>query len=215
MARRFTPLTPERIGELPSACPGCVFWESAERLEPRCGIRCDPEMLAGWMEYVAAQWGECGRVALEDGTVLGFIKYAPAVFFPQARNFAAGPPSEGAILLSCLHITEDARRRGLGKVLLQAALRDLVSRGERVVEAYAAAVRPDDFVHSAVVGKEFLERQGFTVRRPHPVYPLMRLDLRSLASWTENLEAVLDSLRIPVRHPQRMPSPTPCTKTRR
>ena len=206
MARRFSPLTPARIHELPSVCPGCVFWESPERLEARCGIRCDSELLAGWMEYVAAQWGECGRVATEDGRVLGFVKYAPAPFFPQARNFPAGPPSDGAILISCLHVSEEARQRGLGKVLLQAALRDLVSRGERTVEAYAAAVRPDDFTHSPVVGQDFLERQGFTVLHAHPSYPLMRLDLRSLAAWTENLEAVLESLFIPRPQRRRVPA---------
>ncbi|MBE0476281.1 MAG: GNAT family N-acetyltransferase [Coriobacteriia bacterium] len=207
MARRFSPLTPERVGELPSNCPGCVFWESPERLEPRCGVRCDAELLSGWMDYVGAQWGECGRIATEDGHVLGFVKYAPAVFFPQARNFAVGPPSEGAILIACLHISREARQRGLGKVLLQAALRDLVSRNERTVEAYAAAARPEDFAASPVVGQEFLERQGFSVLRPHPVNPLMRLDLRSLAAWTENLEAVLESLRIPVRPARRVPTP--------
>ena len=59
--------------------------------------------------------------------------------------------------------------------------------------------------HVPVVGVEFLLRNGFTVARPHPLVPLLRVDLKSLVSWTENLEAVLDSLRLPVRAPRREP----------
>jgi len=158
------------------------------------------------MRSVSSEWGECGRVVVEDGTVLGFIKYAPARLVPQARVMPAGRPDPGAVLIMCMHIEPNARQRGLGKVLLQAALRDLTMRGERTVQAYATAVR-GDYALSPVVGVEFLLRMGFTVARPHPTLPLMQLDLRLLASWTENLEAVLESLRLPLRVPRGAPVP--------
>ncbi|MHB8705366.1 MAG: GNAT family N-acetyltransferase [Coriobacteriia bacterium] len=110
------------------------------------------------------------------------------------------------MLLCCMHILPEARQRGLGKVLMQAALRDLVQRGERTVQAYATT-RQGDFESSPVVGVQFLLRMGFTVARPHPEFPLMQIDLRSLAAWTENLEAVLESLRLPLRVPTRAPVP--------
>jgi ribosomal protein S18 acetylase RimI-like enzyme len=208
MSRRFKPLDSTLIDELPSVCAGCTFWESPERLPKRCGATCDRESLAGWIDYVRAQWGDCGRIAYEDGQVLGFVKYAPSAYFPQAAQFPAGLPSDDAVLITCLHVDPDVRHVGLGKVMLHAALRDLASRGERCVEAYASH-RPVDVKTSPVVTVDFLLKQGFTVLRPHAEFPLLRLELKTLAAWTENLEAVLESLKIPLRAPGRVPAPTP------
>ncbi|MDP2181037.1 MAG: GNAT family N-acetyltransferase [Actinomycetota bacterium] len=206
MARRLRPLGLEHIGDLPCECTGCVFWETPRRLEIRCGAACDVDMLRQWYLDTTMEWGEVGRIACEDDQVLGFIKYAPACAFPQATRMPAGPAAPDVPLLACIHIRDDARQHGLGRVLLQAALRDLSLRGEKSVQAYATT-RRDDMIRSPVMGMEFLLRHGFTVARPHPEYPLLQLDLRSLATWTENLEAVLQTLRIPLGHPRRVPSP--------
>lgn len=206
MSRRIKPLTSDQIEALPSNCAGCVFWESQQRLPKRCGAECDREQLAGWIDYVRAQWGDCGKVAWEDGEVLGFIKYAPAPYFPQTAHFLAGQPSDKAVLLSCMHIEPEARHHGLGKLLLQAALRDLVQRNQRTVEAYATT-HQGDWDTQPTMGLQFLQRSGFQVTRPHPEFPLVRLDLRSLAAWTESIESVLESLRFPLRVPKRAPTP--------
>jgi GNAT superfamily N-acetyltransferase len=206
VTRRFRPLTSDMLPELPAGCNGCAFWERNDAQPLRCGETCDPELARRWVDRVSSEWGECGRVAVEDGVILGFIKYAPTRFVPQARLMPAGMPDPEAILITCMHIVPDARQRGLGKVLLQAALRDLTTRGERTVQAYATTQRVD-YALSPVLGVEFLLRMGFTVVRPHPVLPLMQLDLRSLVTWTENLEAVLDSLRLPLRVPRGAPVP--------
>lgn len=183
----------------------CAFWESATGpLDLVCGAACDPDAVRANISAVAQEWGDYGRVAMEDGEVLGFIKYAPARYFPQARFFSAGMPEPDTVLIACMHIRPEARRRGLGKVLLQAALRDLLSRGERAVEAYGVAGTVD-FETTPCVGVEFLLRNGFRVSRPDRVMPLMRLELKSLAAWTEDLQAVLDSLRIPLAVPGRIP----------
>jgi len=89
---------------------------------------------------------------------------------------------------------------------LRAALRDLALRGERRVEAFGAVHKPAVLEESPFVGMDFLIRNGFTVSRPDPLYPLLKLDLRSLAMLTENLEAVLESLRFPLRVPKRAPA---------
>lgn len=205
MARRLIGLSIADREQLPLRCTGCVFWESAERLPFECGVSCDSERANDWVRTVAAEWGECGRVAVEDGAFLGYIKYAPPKYLPQAMNMPAGPPLEGVPVITCVHIAAEARRHGLGGVLLRAALKDLAGRGERTVQAYALA-RTADYETAPMVGVEFLLRNGFTVARPHPEVPLLRLDLKSLVSWSDNLESVLDSLRIPVRVPKRAPA---------
>lgn len=206
MTRKLRALSPDDFGRLPAGCGGCAFWESAGERERRCGPVCDPELQRAWHRRVTDEWGECGRVAYEDDELLGFIKYAPSRYFPQADTFAAAPRDPSVPLITCLHISHDARHHGLGTVLLRACLRDLVGRGERRVEAFVFTELALPIDEMPMLGMPFLLRNGFTVSRPDPVYPLMRLDLRSLVVWQDNLEAVLESLRFPLRVPRRAPA---------
>ncbi len=204
MPRRMEPLTSDLVEDLPSACVGCAFWESRERLPRHCGAKCDVELSRGWIDYVQAQWGDCGRAAIEDGVVLGFVKYAPPGYLPQAEYFPASPPSDDAVFLACMHLVDEARHLGLGKLLLHAALRDLYLRGERAVEAYGFSGPSADL---PVISAEFLSDSGFVVERSHPEFPLMRLKLKSLATLTENVEAVLQGLHVPLRVHKRVTAP--------
>ncbi len=207
MTRKLRPLMLSDFAELAIGCPNCIFWEAEHEQERRCGSVCDEERQAEWYHRVVQEWGDCGRVAYEDDQILGFIKYAPSGYFPQAQTFASRPEDPDVPLLACMHISEDARHHGLGTVLLRAALRDMVLRGERRVEAFAAAQKPAALDESPVMGLEFLLRNGFTVVHPDARYPLLQLELRSLSVWTENLEAVLESLKLPLRIPERAPVP--------
>lgn len=207
MARKLRALSAGDLERLPTGCGVCAFWESSQPLDRTCSAACDAELVRNWHRRVTDEWGECGRVAYEDDVVLGFIKYAPSGYFPQAATFAAAPRDPKIPLIACLHIAHDARHRGLGSVLLRAALRDLAMRGERQVEAFGAVTKPAILDESPLLGIDFLLRNGFTVSRPDQVYPLLKLDLKALAMWTENLEAVLESLRIPARRiPKRAPA---------
>ena len=204
MARRMRSVPPGGFEDLPAQCRGCVFWEANERLPRHCGAVCDPETLVGWAGYVRAQWGDCAKAAFDDGEMIGFIKYAPPAYFPQAKYFPAAPPSDDAVFIACLHVVEDARHLGLGKLLLHAALRDLFLRGERAVEAYAYAGWLADL---PVMTLEFLLKQGFAIQRPHAEFPLLRLKLKSLAALTENVEAVLQNLQLPLRVHKQVTAP--------
>jgi len=207
MSRKLRPLTFSAPDRLPLECAECVFWESAGERERRCGKVCDSELQSAWYRRVTDEWGECGRVAFEDDEVLGFIKYAPSEYFPQASTFAAAPEDRSVPLLACLHISPDARHRGLGTVLLRAALKDLVQRGERRVVAFGyTGLAGGERDAMPMLSVAFLERNGFIITRPDPVYPLLKLDLKSLALWQDNLETVLESLRFPLRVPNRAPA---------
>ncbi len=206
MTRRLRPLEPDDISRLSPNCGSCVFWETASAEARHCGSSCDSEALGAWFRHVKDEWGECGRVAYEDDEVLGFIKYAPSGYFPQARTFPSAPEDPSVPLIACLHVSADARHHGLGTVLLRAALRDLVNRGERRVEAFGFATPTTSLDDMPMPGMPFLLRNGFTVSKPDSAYPLLKLDLKSLVIWQENLEAVLDSLRLPLRVPKRAPA---------
>ncbi len=207
MPRRLKPLGLGHLERLPSECASCVFWESSQALEVRCGVRCDADRLREWHRAVSVQWGDPGRVALEDDQVMGFIKYAPPEYFPQALHLPGEVTRERSVLIACMHIHDDARRHGLGSLLLKAALRDVSMHGEKTVYAYACP-RATDMTVEPMIGMDFLLRNGFAIAHPHPAYPLLKLDMRSLVQWTENLEAVLESLRIPWTARNRLPSPS-------
>ena len=81
-----------------------------------------------------------------------------------------------------------------------------MQHGERRVEAFAYTESVGTIDDMPMLGMPFLLRNGFTVSRPHPKYPLMRLDLRTLAVLREDLEAMLESLRFPLRVPNRAPA---------
>lgn len=206
MTRKLRPLSLADFDRLPVTCGDCAFWESAGERERTCGSNCDPEVPRAWYRRVTDEWGDCGRVAYEDDELLGFVKYAPSGYFPQAQTFAAAPEDPSVPLIACLHVAADARHHGLGSVLLRAALKDLVLRGERRVESFATAERPANVEDAPMLSVQFLTRNGFTVSRPDPVYPLLRLDLRSLAMWREDLESVFESLRFPLRVPSQRPA---------
>jgi N-acetylglutamate synthase-like GNAT family acetyltransferase len=206
MARRFRPLTVERVDDLPEPCCECALWEATGMSAPACGPAGDRAVLEAWLSTVLEDWGPGGLVLYDGATPLGFVKYAPARFFPCATGMPSGVPDRDAVLIACLHVGADLRDVGLGKVLLQAALRDLVSRKEKVVEAYAAT-EGNDRDRSPLMSLRFLMDQGFKVVRPHPLYPLMRLELKSLATWTENLEAALEAIQLPRRLGERVPAP--------
>lgn len=205
--RRLRPLTVAHLSDFPGPCVGCIFWETPEPHEVRCGSVCDLERARQWHSTVLREWGPCGLAALESDELLGFIKYAPPAYLPQIANLPGRLPEDRCVLIACMHIRDDARQHGLGTLLLRAALRDLLVRGERTVFACGVETTAD-MSTQPMIGVDFLLRNGFRISQPHPSYPLLRLDIKSLATWTENVEAVLNSLRIPLRRTTRIPTPT-------
>ena len=75
----------------------------------------------------------------------------------------------------------------------------------RAVEAIAVSATKDapqasrDLEVCAPLPTEFLQRVGFTTMRPHPRHPRMRLDLRSLVSWLDEVGTAWERLRDVVR----------------
>jgi len=206
MSRKLRPLHAQDLDRLPPGCSECAFWESAGERERRCGAVCDLETQRAWYRRVTDEWGSCGRVAFEDDEVLGFVKYAPSGYFPQAATFSAAPKDPSVPMLACLHIEPDALHRGLGTLLLRACMSDLVQRGERRLEAFAYTDGHAEMRDMPMLGMPFLLRNGFTVAHPDLRYPLLRLELKSLVAWQGNLESMLDSLRFPLRVPNRAPA---------
>jgi GNAT superfamily N-acetyltransferase len=215
MARRLARLTLDNLDDLPLHCRSCVFWELDAVRRQRAdtsGDGCDEK--EAWVSRVLLEWGSCGRVAYVDGETAGYVLYAPPTFLPGADAFPTAPVSEDAVLLATAMVLPDYAGSGLGRVLMQTVVKDLVKRGGiRALEAFGDTRAPgrdgDPTTYGdCVLPADYLLGVGFKTHRPHPRHPRMRLDLKSAVTWRDEVEAALERLLGAVR-PVRQPAAEP------
>lgn len=210
MTRKVRPLDGEAIETLPDRCRSCLFWELGRpRPDPTAPgtddeLAGDPLMAKqAWCTHQVLDGHAPGRVVRVDDELAGYALFAPTGAFAPRR-----PPvpaaSEDALLLATLWVGPPHRKRGVGRVLVQAALKEAIHRGLPAVEAYGdRRWRESD----CVLPVTWLLHEGFEVCSEHPRYPLMRLDVKRTARWTEALEHAVEEVL--ERIPRRQPSPTP------
>lgn len=213
MSRTAVRLTLDNLDAISAPCRSCVFWEC----DPvRRGRLEDPAAeKQAWVSEVLREWGSCGRVALVDDRLVGYVVYAPAGFVPGSAGFATSPVSADAVLLTTVHVDPDARGGGVGRMLVRAMARDLVERNIRAVEAFGhrgPQRGPPGQLGRCTVPADFLSGVGFRTQRAHPMTPRMRMDLRTALTWKSEVEAALERLVGVVRptpKPRRAPEGTP------
>lgn len=190
MSRRLSRLTLDTLDDLPESARTCLHWEfdPVRRAEiERAGAQAAEK--EAWVSTVLLEWGSCGRVLYVDDVPAGFVLYAPPAYFPGSASYPTAPISEDAVQLATAQVFEGYGGGGLGRVLMQGMARDLLKRGEyRAVECFGVRGRQGE---GCPLPAEFLQRVGFKTHRPHPHYPRMRLDLRSVLTWREEVEAAL------------------------
>lgn len=197
MGRRVVSLTGDNIADLPSPCRSCVFWEAGHR-------RPEPGGKEDWLSAVLLDWGSCGRLLYVDGEPAAFALYAPPQYVALSASPAAGQVSDDAVLLMTARVLPEFAAAGLGRVLVQSVVKDLMRRkGVRAIEAIGDAQGHE---HSCVVPARFLTAVGFKTVHPHPRYPRLRLDLRSVLTWRAEVEVALERWLGAIR-PEKAPGP--------
>ena len=178
MARRMARLTLDNLSDLPDPCRSCAFWELdavRRRRADEAGETAGEK--EAWVSRVLLEWGSCGRVAYVDGVPVGYVLYAPPVFLPGSDAFPTAPVSEDAVLLATAWIADDYAGGGLGRVLMQTVVKDLLKRGDiRALEAFGDSRGPGRGPVAAVPGgcvlpADYLLAVGFKTQRPHPALP--------------------------------------------
>lgn len=202
MSRRTAPLTVDLLADLPPRCRVCLFWElDPVRRQRVCGGDAAEEK-EGWVSEVLREWGSCGRVALVDDEVVGYVTYAPALYVPGGDSFPTAPVSVDAVVMTTVYVDPAHRRGGIGRLLIQAMARDLIQRGGiRAVEAFGDT---RGVPGHCVVSAEFCLRVGFKTQRAHSTTPRLRMDLRTALTWRDEVEQALERLLgvvRPIVHP--------------
>jgi predicted N-acetyltransferase YhbS len=193
VSRRVVGVTLDNLEHLPKQCRKCVYWELAphQREEAEQFGQTDFEKEV-WLSSVLLDWGSCGRLIYVGSVPAGYALYAPPNVVPRAVTFPTAPVSADAVLLTALRMLPDFEGGGLGRVLVQSVAKDLTKRGVKAIEAFGNA-RPDE-KSTCIIPADFLRSVGFKTVRTHPLWPRLRLELRTALSWKEDVEAALESL---------------------
>jgi GNAT superfamily N-acetyltransferase len=215
MARRVAPLTGDRVDALPDGCRTCLFWElGAACPAPRTAaapagrgpseIPSDPLVRKqAWVSARTQEGTPPGRVVLVDGEVAAYALFAPARVF--ARRLPPAPaPSPDAVLLATVLVQQHYRSHGLGRLLLQQAIKEAIRLQAPAVEAFGDRRWVE---RSCALPITWLLHEGFEVHREHPRTPLLRVETRRTVRWTESVEHAWEEVL--GRLPRRARVPTP------
>jgi GNAT superfamily N-acetyltransferase len=205
MTRRSARLTVDTLADLPEEVRRCVFWElDPVRRAQVEGTADASEEKQAWLSRTLLEWGSCGRVLYVDEQAVGFVLFAPPAYFPGSASFPTAPVSEDAVQLATAQVFPGYAGGGLGRVLMQLMVKDLLTRGDyRAVESFGEVGQAGD---GCVLPVGFLQGVGFRTHRPHTRHPRMRLDLKSVLTWREEMESALNRLRGVVRAPRPAPA---------
>ena len=192
MPRRLANVTLDNLDDLPHRCRRCVFWELDAASQHRAQAVGDPALeKEAWISSTLLEWGSCGKIAYVDGVPAGFVLYAPPLYVPRSVSFPTSPVSGDAVLLMTAHILDEFTGGGLGRMLVQGVAKDLTRRGVKAIEAFGDRRREEG---SCVLPADYLLAVGFKTVRPHHHFPRLRLELKSIVSWREDVEVALERL---------------------
>ncbi|MFA9431557.1 GNAT family N-acetyltransferase [Egicoccus sp. AB-alg2] len=214
MARRVVPLYGEVVEELPPHCRECLFWELGGRRpqdDPPTALDgngrwSDPlTRKQAWASALAQDGRSAGRVVKIDDEVVAHALFGPAEAF-HPRPALVPRPSPGALLLATVWVQPQWRGLGLGRLLVQAALKEAIRLDITSVEAYGDRRWLE---RGCYLPATWLLHEGFEVHGEHPRTPLFRIDTRRTLRWAESLEHALEEILAHLPRRVRVPVPAP------
>ncbi|MFA9443881.1 GNAT family N-acetyltransferase [Egicoccus sp. AB-alg6-2] len=212
MSRRLVSLHGDVVEELPAHCRECLFWE--------LGGRCPADGRSGdgaadwtqpltrkqaWASSLVQEGRNPGRVVKVDDEVVAHAVFGPAdAFAPRPALLPRVSP--GSLLLATVWVQPQWRGLGLGRLLVQAALKEAIRLDIGAVEAYGDRRWRE---RACYLPATWLLHEGFEVHGEHPRIPLLRIDARRTLRWAESLEHALEEMLAHLPRRVRAPVPVP------
>jgi len=213
MARRVVPLHGDVVEELPPHCRECLFWELGGRCpEDRRGATgagddwTDPLIRKqAWASSLVQAGRSAGRVVKIDDEVVAHALFGPVEAF-HPRPGAVPRPSPDALLLATVWVEPQWRGLGLGRLLVQAAVKEAIRLDTTAVEAYGDRRWQE---RRCYLPATWLFHEGFEVHGEHPRTPLLRIDTRRTLRWADTMEHALEEILAHLPRRARAPVPAP------
>ena len=181
MSRRLRHMTAADLAALPEPCIACTFWETSVANLAAPADHAEEIFLSAFSNGPAEL--RRGATIVDGGRPDGHLRGRWSEGAEQGRP--KGQELAAIAVLLAVHVAEEWRGRGLGRQLVQTAAGLLTRRDIRAVEA--VGTYHDSPSCMAPVG--WLEAVGFSMVRPHPVTPLLRMDLQNTVRWRPDLGA--------------------------
>ena len=144
-----------------------------------------------WISSVLLGWGSCGKLLYVDGLPAAFVLFAPPQYVPRSVAFPTSPVSADAVLLMTARVLSEFSGAGLGRMLIQGMAKDLSRRGVKAIEAFGDKQWT---APGCMLPVDYLLAVGFKTVRPHHRHPRLRMELRTVLTWREDVEVALERL---------------------
>lgn len=136
--------------------------------------------------------------AFRDRKCIGMLSAGSYNLFPKLKSFKVYPPDPKSVFLACIYIEPEHKGSGIRKRLLMDLEKDLLKQNVRSIETIGKRINDDicedEFENSPLVSVKFLINNGFYLKKNDEHFPLLRLDLQSIASDFVKEELTLEKL---------------------
>jgi len=168
-------VTKENFKDIPDQCKRCFYWQTTGKFSEKHMTKEIEEKKQKWFLQMEKEFGFSGGfIVYNNDAPMGFVQCAPAKYFPKAKEYGSGPPSEDAAFLACLYIPkEENRKKSWGTLIHKGGIAELEQKGFKAVETFA---RRSSWENPSGP-LEFYLKNGFKTRRDGTDFPLVRLEL--------------------------------------
>jgi len=166
----------ENFKDIPEPCRRCFYWQSAGDFSGKNMTAEMEKKRQQWFQQTEKKLGcSVGFIAYDNNVPVGFVQCASAKYFPNTKEYAAGPPSKDAAFLACLYIPDEKnRKKGLGTLILKNVITQLKQQGFKAVETFARKSSSENPSGPLT----FYLKNGFKIKYNHDDFPLVRLELK-------------------------------------
>jgi len=197
-------LSCEQLGKIEFKCIECSYWFDCEKtsffkeLSKVQSIRELSSFLKGRffeestrkdkIKEIISFKKHGGRIkaAFVRGKCIGIILAGNYYLFPRLRNFNIFPPDFDGIFLGCIYVISEYRGMSVAKRLLIEIEKDLIKDKVKSIESIGKRLNDDmdeeEYENSTLIPFKFLIKNGFYLKKNDPLFPLLRLDLKSIVS---------------------------------
>jgi GNAT superfamily N-acetyltransferase len=140
------------------------------------------------------------KAAFVGKKCIGMILAGNYYLFPRLKEFNVFPPDFDSIFVGCIYVIPKYRETGVDKRLLIELEKELLAKKVKSVESIGKRLNDDideeEYYNSPNVPFKFLINNGFYLKKNDPLFPLLRLDMKSIAVDLTEGEKLLAKLAL-------------------